>query len=618
MKNLKKIFALITVICMLASTMTVVFADTTTKYVTGQEKTTSTYTTETGNTGKFIMKYRVIDGTNNVLLTKVEATPNNATTGMDIVIPETIKDGDTTYNVVGTYGNVFTNSDNYSSVVMPDTITAVLGSNLFYNCKKLKSVKLSNNIDTTIAKGEYVIGNDTNISYVAGVFSGCTGLKEVTLPKGANFTKIPSNMFRGCQLDKLVIYDNVTYVPNDAFTQNIDSWGDAWVNNIYGNASSNGIVSKVLELVDGEPDVTQKVYATNFDTYDLGNGTCAVTGIKDGTNLYGLKGAVYMPEELNGKKVTAMMHNTENTNGGNIFKDSCDNLKEFYMADSITKILVREEVKDSEGNGTGKYVIKDNYNTHYYNIFYGAKNLEKVHLSDNLTGIIRGIFANNPGNQYSKITEIVIPDGVTEISRCFRTMSGLKRVITSPDSKLTAITNESFDGSPLLEEVYLPGATITGYFYAGTFGNDTNLSKKLAIITTEANANPDSVIGKFAASKDIKVYTNLDANIIADAVVAEDGKSVTATLRSRGLGYNAMEAGTFRYICAVYDTDGTLAQVKVSDAQQNVDFTSSLIGGSATITLDEAVEAGQTVKVYAWTDLENVVPVAQPAKFYNK
>ena len=72
-----------------------------------------------------------------------------------------------------------------------------------------------------------------------------------------------------------------------------------------------------------------------------------------------------MPEEINGKKVTAMMHNTENTNGGNIFKDSCGNLKEFYMADTITKYMVRE--KDSKGD----YVIKYNYNTHYFNIFSG-------------------------------------------------------------------------------------------------------------------------------------------------------------------------------------------------------------------------------------------------------
>ena len=55
------------------------------------------------------------------------------------------------------------------------------------------------------------------------------------------------------------------------------------------------------------------------------------------------------------------------------------------MADTITKI---------------KYLVKDStapvdYDTSRgKNIFYGGTNIEKIHLSDNLTGEIRGFLVN--------------------------------------------------------------------------------------------------------------------------------------------------------------------------------------------------------------------------------
>ncbi len=565
MKNLKKIFALITVICMLASTMTVVFADDVT----------------------YFFKYDYDGANNTATVTGFETVPTAKT---DIVIPATVKKDGKTYNVttigesafqnnkmingvtfgkdgedyrITTLGNQCFANASITSIVMPDTITSILGVNNFYNCGSLASVTLSNNIDSSLT---------TSI----GMFTNCKALKEVHLPTGSKFTKIPSKMFRGCELDKLYVPDNVKECASDAF---IVSGYTTWVNEVYGNG---GVVPNTTKAEDGS---ATKVYATNFSyrVLDETNKTCAVNGLNGSGKLVG---AIYMPETLDGYTVTAFTYQD-----GNLFVNQKD-LTEFYMADTITKIIPPDGSTDTN---------------HYNNMFYGCENLKKLHLSNNLTGVIRNICLTT-----TKITEIEIPAGVTNINRIFKNQTSLKSVRVAPNSRLNKINAESFNGCTELEEIVLPTESVITELSMLAGVSDFS---KLAIITNEANAESGRALRTFADGNNIKVYTNLDANIIADAVVAENGTAVTATLRSRGLGYNTMGNGSFYYICAVYnDEDGTLAQVKVSDSKTNVDFTSSLIGGSETITLDNPVTVGQTVKVYAWSDLDDIVPVAQPAK----
>lgn len=105
-------------------------------------------------------------------------------------------------------------------------------------------------------------------------------------------------MFRGAHVKKLYIPDNVTSVDSTAFDTFPGTQISAWVNEVYGT-SSNAVVQSIANDIKAEDGTATKQYATNFDTYVFVDGTCAVTGIKDTTSL---KGAVYMPEEINGKK----------------------------------------------------------------------------------------------------------------------------------------------------------------------------------------------------------------------------------------------------------------------------------------------------------------------------
>ena len=105
-----------------------------------------------------------------------------------ITIPDTVTE-------IGEAAFAYTN---LSSIVIPDSVTT-LGRSVFSNTK-LESIRVP---DTVTGMGDHV-------------FSGCTELKEVTLPNIRQ--NIMAGMFEGCtSLEKIVLPETVTAIRESAF-----------------------------------------------------------------------------------------------------------------------------------------------------------------------------------------------------------------------------------------------------------------------------------------------------------------------------------------------------------------------------------------------------------------
>lgn len=100
---------------------------------------------------------------------------------------------------IGIIGQAFAENKNISKVIIPDSVEN-LDEAIFYNCSKLKEVKLPKNLK--------YIPSDT--------FSECTSLKSISIPKSV--TKIGQGAFNGCEsLKEIKLPANIDYIADFAF-----------------------------------------------------------------------------------------------------------------------------------------------------------------------------------------------------------------------------------------------------------------------------------------------------------------------------------------------------------------------------------------------------------------
>ncbi|MBQ9734561.1 MAG: leucine-rich repeat domain-containing protein [Clostridia bacterium] len=121
---------------------------------------------------------------------------------------------------VGNY--VFYNCKSLTSVTMSNSVISV-GTMAFYNCENLVSVNLSDNI-TIIGTGAFAgckslsdIDISNNIDEIGNdLFKNCISLTNIDLPMG--IVKIGDSAFYGCsQLEKVFIPESVTSIGRDVF-----------------------------------------------------------------------------------------------------------------------------------------------------------------------------------------------------------------------------------------------------------------------------------------------------------------------------------------------------------------------------------------------------------------
>lgn len=244
----------------------------------------------------------------------------------DIVIPETVTDGGTTYNVTAIAPKAFKGTsadapnDKLTSVVLPKTITTT-PRGCFQNCSVLKSVTLPSAL--------------TKIQQDA--FSGCLALEEISIPAGV--TTLTANMFQNCPaLAKITFEESTT-----AIEVGVNIWGstaaaDRGLVELYINrpVTTTGATGPAAMPFPSLPKLAKVVYGENATTdipsYSYQN--CkALTEVVLPAGLTGIGGQAFLNTGLTSIDIPAGV----TTISSSTFS-GCSALADVKMGGGVTKI----------------------------------------------------------------------------------------------------------------------------------------------------------------------------------------------------------------------------------------------------------------------------------------
>ena len=313
----------------------------------------------------------------------------------------------------------FTGCKNLTDFIIPDGVTSI-GRNTFSRCSSLTSVTIPNSVTS--------IGGNA--------FYGCTSLTSVTIGNGV--TSIGDGAFSGCSsLTSVTIPDSVTYIDRDAFEDctlltsvtignSVKSIGG---NAFYGCSSlediyyTGDVAGWMAIAFGGNPlENGADLYIQNDLLTDLviPNG---ITDIGHGA----FKGCTSLTSVTIPNSVTSI--------GSSAF-DDCT---------SLTSVTIPNSVKSIGGNA-----------------FSGCSSLEDVYYTGDVAdwmAIAFGDYYSNPlcngadlYIQNKLLTDLVIPNGITDIGDAFEDCTSLTSV-TIPDS-VTSIDSYAFDGCTNLTTIY--------------------------------------------------------------------------------------------------------------------------------------------------------------------
>ena len=311
-----------------------------------------------------------------------------------------------------------------TSIIIPESITSI-GERAFLGCSNLKSITIPASVKTI---GGYA-------------FHGCSRLTSIIISEGV--TSIGQYAFYGCSsFTSIIIPTSVNSIGEFAF-YDCDSLTSVTFMRGYIDISSSSGPSKfpfvgslreaygaglagtyVLSGDDWtkalEPDESDFELSLDGNTYTF-------------TGFTGATGAIVIPGEINGKKVTAI------ANGA------------FDGNKAITSVIIQEGVTS----------IGDD-------AFYGCSSLTSIIIPEGVTSIGSWAF-----DGCTSLTNITIPESVTSIG--IRTFAGCTSLtsITIPEG-VTSIGNSAFDGCTSLTSITIPeGVTSIGN---STFAGCTSLT----------------------------------------------------------------------------------------------------------------------------------------------
>ena len=406
-------------------------------------------------------------------------------------------------NSVKSIGNyAFSDCRGLASVTIGNSVTSI-GDYAFYNCTGLTSVTIGNSV-TSI--GNYAFDNCRGLTSVTipdsvtsigdYAFYGCTGLTSVTI--GNSVTSIGSYAFDNCY--KLVeiynkssldittgssSYGYVGYYAKQVYTEEDGSRFTAAADGyrfLYDGTKGY--------LVDYFGEATAIILPDSFTAYD---GTIVNSYEINRYAFYGNTDltSVVIPDSVKSIGEYAFYRNTELTSvtigssvesiGDSAFYN-CMGLTSVTIPDSVTSIGERAF---EDCRGLTSVTIPNAVTSIGYSAFYNCTGLTSVYYTGDIAGwcvISFGDYYANPlynaGKLYidgQLVTDLVIPDSVTEIKRyAFYNCTGLTSV-TIPDS-VTSIGDYAFYKCTGLTSVSIPDSVTS--IERDAFSGCTNLIQK--------------------------------------------------------------------------------------------------------------------------------------------
>ena len=368
--------------------------------------------------------------------------------------------------------NSFSFSDNYSNDLPPLTKVSLPSelqstSSPFYGQKNLKEVELRGNwktIPSWLFSGtgiEKLVIPEGVTEIGADAFSG-SSLKEVVLPK--TLTKIGNSAFSGTQLTKLTLPEGVTEIGANAFSGS--SLKEVVLPSTLtqiGSYAFNGTQLRDITL----PTSVTAIGSGAFGSIDslssvvipknLSDAYRAFEGSQHLKTIHFEEGITKIASGLfKGSGISSItIPKTVTEIGYEAFHNT--KITELYIPDSVTKL------------GSNSFSFSDNYSNDLPSLtkvslpselqstsspFYGQKNLKEVELRGNWKTIPSWLFSG------TGIEKLVIPEGVTEIGADAFSGSSLKEVVLP--KTLTKIGNSAFSGTQLTKLTLPEGVTEIG------------------------------------------------------------------------------------------------------------------------------------------------------------
>ena len=421
------------------------------------------------------------NGTGTVTLTAIAA---DKLVG-EVVIPETVTDGTNTYTVTK-LGEAFKNKGaqtaEMTKLVMADTITEIIPSAPFYDCK-FTEVHLSSGLTKHIEQGQLV-----------GTFNMCNQLYTVNIPTG--ITKLNATFLNAGSVRNVILEGTAVRDLCMTAGANYQAFADGKTINFYMPYTATPS-SQFSRMGDGKITPSYLFYEGDyvFDLRTDGSGTVRMYSLLPGKTF---GETVVIPETLGGKTVTQLyLYNYRNNQV----------TKNFTMPDTVTTI----------DSGT----------------FYSWKALENVHLSAALTN---GGAANQLSNTFqycSKLTTVEIPAGITKCWGTFKN-SAVKTVKIKGTSSVDFfagvtgdVTARAWNDGETGITIYYPagGAAPTRYSASGSF-------TATAIMETTTFTYGDFTYvtnGATTVTLTAIAANELVGEVIVPGTVSYEGKTYTVT-----------------------------------------------------------------------------------------
>ena len=283
--------------------------------------------------------------------------------------------------------HAFMRCPDLEEIHLPDSVKEI-GQGVFYHCEKLKTIHIPDSV--------------TEIK--PSTFTGCHELKHIDLP--GSITKIGDGAFFASGLEEIYLPDGVTEIERNAFDTCLA------LREIHIPASVAEIGGFAFVFC---PELEHITVSPSNERYDSRSGCNAIIETQTDTLIVGCKSTT-IPDSVTKlgecpfygnstpKEIFIPGHLTEI--GGNAF-DSCP---------GIESIKVSPSNKRYDSRAGCNAIIE----TKTHTLLFGCKNTTIP------AGVIR--IGDCAFRDCSDLTEVVIPDGVTQIGSLAFSQSGLKKI----------------------------------------------------------------------------------------------------------------------------------------------------------------------------------------------